>query len=154
MARRDWSKGSGGPWYGIPRERILFERGFKRSYPSAKVRTGGHRASVFRSYELVLPVPRFDPRLVDIRFAGPQVRPWPQVFADGPKESPHRFDDESLCMWFRRDPSALVWLPFDGLVRLVDHVRLHLIKEAVSRETGRWIGPELGHSTLSGGENK
>lgn len=152
MARRDWSKGAGGPWYGIPRERILFERGFQKLYPMTEIRTSGHRASALRSYEFLLPVPRFDPREVDIRFAGPQTHPSPQVFVDGPTESPHRFDDGSLCMWFRRDPSALVWLPFDGLVRLLDHVRLHLIKEAVWRETGRWMGPELGHSTQSAGE--
>ena len=153
MARRDWQKGAGGPWFGISTERILFERGLRTAYPLTAIRTIGHAASAIREYELILPVPRFDPRLVQIRFTGPQLSPWPQVFADGPTESPHRFEDQSLCMWFRGDPPDKVWLPWDGLVRLLDHVRLHLIKEAVWRETGRWMGPEVGHQTRKSREN-
>jgi hypothetical protein len=138
-------KGSGGPWYGIARERILFELGFRQRYPAATVLTTGRGVTAVRIYRLPLAVPRFEARLVEIQFPGSQLTPSPKVFADGPKASPHRFADDSLCMWFGEDPASQRWVPDDGLLRLTDHVRPHLIKEAVWRETGVWMGPEVGH---------
>lgn len=155
MAGHNWAKGSGGPWYGIGRERILFEQGFWTEHPTAAVTKSGNGVHMVRSYGLTLAVPQFEARLVEIRFAGLQAVPFPQVFTDGPSESPHRFDDDSLCMWFRGDPPQHRWLPSDGLLRLTDHIRLHLIKEAVWRATGEWLGPEVGHTltTTEGGDD-
>jgi hypothetical protein len=149
MTRNNWAKGSGGPWYGIGRERILFEQGLWNAHPTAKVITSCRGMHAVRSYWLILAVPHFEPRGVEIRFAGPQRVPAPQVFSDGPRESPHRFDNDSLCMWFRGDPPHRRWLPSDGLVRLTDHIRLHLIKEAVWRETKEWLGPAVGHESMT-----
>ena len=47
-------------------------------------------------------------RTVRVEFSpgSPEV---PRVFTDGPQESPHRYADGSLCMWYPRDPIDLQW---------------------------------------------
>jgi hypothetical protein len=67
------------------------------------------------------------------------------VLVDGPKDSPHRFGDRSLCMWHPRDPFDQRWVFQDGLVALLGYVIAHLFREAWWRETGEWLGPEAGH---------
>src|SRR5258708_3804863 len=85
------------------------------------------------------------PRRVRIEFAvgSPEV---PRVFADGPRESPHRYNDGSLCMWYPRDPIELRWARRDGAAALVGSITLHLIREQWWRETGEWVGPAAPHA--------
>ena len=83
-------------------------------------------------------------RRVRIEFArgSPEV---PRVFVDGPQDSPHRYNDGSLCMWYPRDPIELRWDRRDGAAALVGCVAMHLLREQWWRETGEWVGPEAPH---------
>jgi hypothetical protein len=84
-------------------------------------------------------------RTVRIEFApgSPEV---PRVFVDGPQDSPHRYGDGSLCMWYPRDPIELRWSRRDGAAALVGCIALHLIREQWWRETSEWVGPEAAHT--------
>jgi hypothetical protein len=85
-------------------------------------------------------------RTVHIEFAlrNPEV---PRVFVDGPQDSPHRYSDGLLCMWYPGDPVDLQWTRRDGAAALVGCIALHLIREQWWRETGEWPGPEAPHAT-------
>jgi hypothetical protein len=76
---------------------------------------------------------------------GPGTPEMPRVFTDGPQESPHRYADGSLCMWYPGDPIDLQWARRDGGAALVGCIALHLIREQWWRETGEWPGPEAPH---------
>lgn len=69
----------------------------------------------------------------------------PRVYADGPTESPHRYEDGSLCMWYPRDPLARRWSFGDGLHALLGQIAVHLVKEDIWRRTGEWPGAEVPH---------
>jgi hypothetical protein len=49
-------------------------------------------------------------------------------------------------MWHPDDPDERRWVFSDGLGSLIDHVALHLYREAYWRTTGEWLGPEAPHS--------
>jgi hypothetical protein len=94
-------------------------------------------------YRLRIEVPHYDARSVDVRF-----EKWsrvPDIRVDGPS-SPHRFPDESLCIWYPEDPPEQKWMFEDGLLALLNHVQAHLFREAWWRETGEWLGPEAPHT--------
>lgn len=77
----------------------------------------------------------------------------PNVFADGPTDSPHRFSDRGrtrLCIWYPSDPDAQRWVPTDGLLALFGMAQHHLFKEAWWRESGEWLGDEAPHDTQLG----
>lgn len=80
-------------------------------------------------------------RQVTIRFKGHN----PIVFVDGPTESPHRYPDGSLCMWYPIDPPERRWTHNDGAGALVANIAAHLVKEEWYRRTGEWKGEEVGH---------
>jgi hypothetical protein len=85
-------------------------------------------------------------RRIAIIFAGPPSTTRPVVMASGPRRSRHRFRTyrpTSLCIWYARDDPAMQWRLQDGLPVLIDLARVHLIREAWWRETGRWDGPEV-----------
>lgn len=67
------------------------------------------------------------------------------VYASGPSDSPHRYADGSLCMWFPRDPASARWTRTDGPVLLLAHVIAHLAREEWWRRTGEWVGAEADH---------
>jgi hypothetical protein len=95
---------------------------------------------------LFIVTPRGVPhRTVRIEFArgSPEV---PRVFSDGPSDSPHRYDDGTLCMWYPRDPAELRWTRRDGTAALIGSIILHLLREQWWRETGEWAGPEAPHA--------
>lgn len=92
-------------------------------------------------------VPHYETRTVEIRFTD-----WsrtPTVFADGPNESPHRYSDGSLCMWYPHDPPEQKWVFADGLLALLNLIQAHLFREAWWRETGEWLGPEAPHAPVA-----
>ncbi|NMO54544.1 hypothetical protein HH310_25595 [Actinoplanes sp. TBRC 11911] len=71
----------------------------------------------------------------------------PRVFVDGPTDSPHRYVDGSLCMWYPYDPPERRWQRSDGPVVLLGHIAAHLIREHWWRRTGEWAGDEAAHRT-------
>jgi hypothetical protein len=67
---------------------------------------------------------------------------------DGPTDSPHRYSDGTLCMWYPGDPPDRQWTLADGAGALVANVTAHLIREEVYRNIGEWIGEEIGHGAV------
>ena len=140
--KRPWRYG--GPWYGNDVQRVCFERGAKRHFPTLTgvTRTSGAKAG--RSYKVVIAVPYYEPRHVVILF--PKRMPSiPKITADGPTDSPHRYDTRQLCIWYPGDPEEQRWVLRDGLLILLGLIALHLFREAWWRETGEWPGPEASH---------
>lgn len=136
-----------GGWYDDFRYRIRFERAARTAFPSMAVsRTGKGRKAGSVVYTLQVPVPEFNER----RFI--RVSLWngrrPTVHsltADGPTDSPHRYSDGTLCMWYPRDGPDQRWVADDGLLRLIRCAQVHLFKEAYWRRYGEWPGPEAPH---------
>lgn len=92
---------------------------------------------------MTINVPHYERRHVEIRFekASPRTS---RIYADGPL-SPHRYKDESLCIWHPGDAVENRWVFEDGLLQLLGHVEAHLFREAWWRETAEWLGPEAPH---------
>lgn len=88
-------------------------------------------------------MPHYEPRNVEIRFSDRSRTP--DVFVDGPTESPHRYKDGGLCMWYPWDRSEQRWVFSDGLLALLNYIQAHLFREAWWREMGEWLGPEAPH---------
>ena len=88
-------------------------------------------------------VPFYEHRNVEIRVGSSRVA---RVFVDGPDDSPHRYPDGSLCMWYPHDPPEEKWVFGDGLLPLLNHIQLHLFREAWWREHGEWPGPQAPHA--------
>lgn len=96
-------------------------------------------------YELTLDVPAYDdPRHVRIEFVASRAVV-PSVFVDGPDDSPHRYEDGSLCMYHPADPPKRRWIPNDGLAALIDYIRTHIFQEAEARAGRGWPGDEAPH---------
>jgi len=80
---------------------------------------------------------------------------YPRVLADPGAASKHRFNDDSLCLWFPGDPEERRWQHTDGLITLLNTVRNHLFFEDHWRATGgaggpdqpagEWLGDEAPH---------
>ena len=92
-------------------------------------------------------VPGLPPRIALIVFAhaAPEC---PRVFVDGPRNSPHRYSDNTLCMWYPDDPPEQRWRRHDGAHVLVGLVAAHLLREQHWRRTGTWPGPQAPHSPV------
>ena len=133
-----------GPWYGSDRDRVRFERGVRSQFPgtSRRLLTEGPDAGV--EYRLTIPVEGYPSRRIRILFRRRRPK-WPEVTTDGPSESPHRYDDNSLCMWYAADSDDRRWIFADGLTELLVHIYAHLFCEAWWRERGKWLGPEIPH---------
>ncbi|MBT2391450.1 hypothetical protein J7E87_18910 [Streptomyces sp. ISL-1] len=84
------------------------------------------------------------PQTITIVFGrgAPEV---PQVFTDGPSDSPHRYRDGSLCMWYPYDPAEQRWTFKNGPAALLGLVVAHLLREEWWRCTDEWPGPEAPH---------
>ena len=99
-----------------------------------------------RLYELTVDVAYYGPHPVEILFknSAPET---PRVSVARPATSPHRFDDNTLCMWFPWDDNTNKWLRRDGLLALVGHIGVHLFRENWWHEYGEWLGDEITHIT-------
>jgi hypothetical protein len=141
-----YGKKRGGPWYGEGGRRILFERAVGQHHPEFKAVTATQRKHAGRCYRLIVDVPTFEQRAVQILFekSYPEI---PQITADGPTQSPHRYSDGSLCIWYPLDDQENKWVFADGLNELVGHVTLHLFREAYWRMYGEWLGEEASHQS-------
>jgi hypothetical protein len=84
-----------------------------------------------------------DPQQVTIEFSANSPDA-PHVWVPGPG-SPHRYDDDSLCIWYSQDPPERRWHWRAGGVALAGHICAHLIREAWWRQTGEWVGEEVPH---------
>lgn len=69
----------------------------------------------------------------------------PKVVVDGPTDSPHRYADGTLCMWYPGDPPERRWRLADGAAALVANIAAHLVREEWYRTTGEWLGEEVWH---------
>ena len=130
-----------GPWYGKFQEKLSFERGARAVYPDLRTsiaRMGGYWA------ELEVDLTGYGSRHLRISFDRDHVT-GPMVTVDGPTDSPHRYADGSLCMWYPPDPDDKRWIVSDGLLPLIGYAALHLFREEWWRETGHWLGNEAPH---------
>lgn len=139
------------PWW---REDVAalgrMEAGIRSHYPDIEKSKLRNRLV----YCLNVDVPCYEARHITIVFDARYTPAGVQVFADGPTESRHRYEDGSLCMWHPDDPADLRWVPQNGLVDLIEMTRCHLFREAYWRETGKWLGPEAHPQEQNGKEIK
>lgn len=126
---------------------MRFERNVNSYFPEISRSTVTSGCDAGRRYRLVVDVPHYEARHVEILFQkqSPKV---PRVKVDGPKESKHRYPGGYLCMWYKDDPLENRWDFDDGLLALIIHIIAHLFREAWWRETGEWLGPEIEHSPI------
>lgn len=135
----------GGPWYEDFRKRKIFQgdvdtRSFDLSF--VPVRKGKNRHA---EYQASIEVDGYESRQVRIIFRQHGNKDFPVVIADGPTESPHRYSDNRLCLWYPFDPKTNRWVFSDGLLHLLSIIQAHLFREAWWREYGEWLGPEKAH---------
>ena len=139
-------RNNGGPWFGDERARLTFEGSVKKAYPLIGEGRPGFRLNKEYQYKLPLGIDPFQQRVVTITFPKTSYPKSPKVIVDGPVDSPHRYSEGHLCLWYPGDEKTARWTHSDGLVVLIDLIRLHLIREAWWRESGEWAGPEILHA--------
>lgn len=137
-------KRPGYAWTGSIPERLRFERGARTDFPNLTGRPVRRSGRGGFTYTVAIDVPFYEQRVVTIRFKNRSTTPY--VRADGPDESPHRYGDNTLCMWYPRDPDDKRWVFTDGLRDLLHAIVAHLWREAWWRETGEWLGEEVPHA--------
>lgn len=127
------------PWYAKPAPRILFLRQLRGLSDLRAVSTKDNP----RGFNVALTLnPHGVPeRHITIQFKGN----YPTIYVDGPTDSPHRYPNGSLCMWYPGDPPELRWTTADGAGTLVANIAAHLVKEEWYRLTGEWKGDEVRH---------
>lgn len=131
------------PWYGNERARRRFERGVRACHPGLTVSGHSRSRDVDVIYRLRVDLAEYEPREVTIRLTNSSHPDLKTVTADGPTESPHRYEDKSLCLHYKWDPVSRRWVASDGLLALIKLTRRHLFREAHWRETGEpWLGPD------------
>lgn len=114
-------------------------------YPTLRSTTSRTSSGTLR-YQADIEVPCYGTRHITVSLAHPGASP--NIVADGPDASPHRYDDDSLCLWHPHDAAAHRWKSSDGLLDLLDAITAHLFREAWWRETGDWLGPEVAHGPV------
>jgi len=126
---------------------IIFERAARREFAALKRRE--LRTLRRLIYELPVEIPGYDQeRQVRIEFpAAPTA--WPHIIVDGPSDSPHRYGDGSLCMFYPGDPIDRRWTLSDGLAALIDTIAVHLFQEEDARPGHGWSGEEAPHAPSS-----
>ena len=132
--------------------RLRFERGAATAFSDLTCRAVGKRKTARIAYTCTVPISGYESRRIEMRFQRTSSNPEaPTIYADGPDESPHRFAPirkdprSSLCVWHPYDPPERRWVPRDGLLSLIEMVRIHLFKEAYWREKHVWLGNEAPH---------
>jgi hypothetical protein len=139
-------------WFEQPAQRIRFEHDLAahEARPRRARPDRGHRGG----YQVTVTVapPGVSPRQVAIIFsrAAPEA---PIVYADGPTDSPHRYHDGALCMWYPWDPPAARWRRRDGAGALLGQIVAHLVREEWWRRTGEWVGDEVLHVDREPGQD-
>lgn len=94
--------------------------------------------------------PQGVPQEKRVKISFSRGRPFdPHVQADGPTDSPHRYPNGDLCMWYPSDPPERRWNLKQGSAALVADISVHLLKEEWFRQRGEWVGDEIIHAPLS-----
>jgi hypothetical protein len=140
-------RSKGRPWFQhIPR-RIRFEVGVRELY-TVRSSCSGRTTRDLVTYHLVVGIPEYESRKVTITIYNSFAPVVKDVIADGPTESPHRYRNNSLCIWHPRDRVEQRWVHEDGLLQLITHARVHLFKEAWWREHDQddWPGEQAPHT--------
>lgn len=129
-------------WFEKPVGRILFLRELAGIPDARQVKKAAYPGAFSVSLTLgPLGVPQ---RHVTITFSrGAPTEP--KVTVDGPADSPHRYPDGTLCMWYPSDLPERRWNLDDGAAALVATVAAHLVREEWYRNTGEWLGEEVRH---------
>lgn len=118
------------------RHPTFFERPANRLRLVAELQTVGARVTVIKpgkrrrggfALQALLSPSGLQRRRVTIEF-GPNTPNCPVVYVAGP-DSPHRYADGSLCMWYPGDPPERRWTWHDGAAALAGHICAHLILE-------------------------
>lgn len=87
-------------------------------------------------------------RLATIFLVPPDVRDPRVLCLDGPRgvwASEHRNSETELCLYYKDDPPERRWRERNGLVRLFDLARQHVVAEYIWRKTGQWPIDEAPH---------
>ncbi|WP_420625601.1 hypothetical protein [Candidatus Poriferisodalis sp.] len=131
-----------GPWYGRFVDRLRFEGDTRRHVIGLQVPRRPSHGGVRYRWDVAAPGCERRRVRIDFRLSSPGV---PRVYVDGPTESPHRYEDGSLCMWYPGDPLERRWSFGDGLHALLGQIAVHLVKEHIWRQSGEWSGAEVPH---------
>lgn len=144
MEAKRIGKRYGGPWYSRIAERMKFESGTGAQFSGITVKNKRKGKIIWREYKLFIEVPTYETCHVKIKLF-PNKHKSPNVTVDGPSESPHRYGNGGLCMWYPWDSSEMRWNFYDGLLHLLVLIQAHLFREAWWRENNEWLGPEAPH---------
>lgn len=129
-------------WFDKPVGRILFLRALTEVPATHQVKSTAHPGGFSVSLTLEpLGVPSHHVTITFSRGAPTD----PKVAVDGSTDSPHRYSDATLCMWYPTDPPERRWNLSDGAGALVANIAAHLIREEWYRNTGEWLGDEVRH---------
>jgi hypothetical protein len=130
------------PWHAKPAARIRFVRELRGVRNLEAARSARYKGAFGVQFDI-------EPRGVPSRHVQIFFKSFiPHVFVDGPVESPHRFADGGLCMWYPEDPPERKWKRRDGGGVLVADISAHLVKEEWWRMTGEWPGGEVRHGRI------
>lgn len=137
-----------GPWANTFPTRVRFEHRARQEFPLLQINKTGSGWDAEITYTVEVPVPYYEARVIKIRLAN-GVRPRVLgIWADGPEDSSHRYNDGRLCIWHPASPSEEQWTEDEGLLGLIRYTQLHLYREAWVRDTGEpWPGKEAPHET-------
>lgn len=138
------------PWFCRPVHRLRFQADLAARVGKVRPVRPSRRCCGGYAIRFTLTPPGLEARMLTVEFSrgAPDT---PRVTVDGPAESPHRYDDGALCMWFPGDPPERRWRRRDGAAALAGHIAGHLIREAWWRQTGEWIGDEVQHGETTDG---
>lgn len=133
------------PWFAHPEQRIRFLHEIQQNDPQAEVIWPRRKYKGGFAIKAALTPAGVPTREIEVHFSlgTPNV---PHIFSDGPTDSPHRYSDSSLCIWYPYDPKEARWRPIDGPAALLGHIAAHLIKEQWYRRTGEWPGEQIHHA--------
>lgn len=130
------------PWFDLPGRRAAFLHQLRALPELTTTRHRVHRGGFVVSFSLM-------PKGIAVRRVTVQFHPRspssPLVYVDGPADSPHRYEDGTLCMWQPTDSAPMRWSPRDGSAELATRIAVHLVKEEWFRRSGEWIGEEVLH---------
>jgi hypothetical protein len=125
-------------WFEEIAAQLIFERDARRE--GVAFERGARTNPLGLTYRFSIDVPvHDDERVVTAVFDTAQE---PRVWIDGPVCRRHRFLNNALCMWLRSDPPENRWVPEDGLLALIGHIKLHAYCEAECRAGNCWPKPE------------
>lgn len=131
-------------WFARPAPRILFQRQLTACEVPVRIVRPPRRHRGGFALAIQLHVPDVPEQTVTIVF-DPLASVVPHVYTDGQSESPHRYADGSLCMWYPGDSAEQRWTRRAGPSALLGHTIAHLLREEWWRRTGEWPGAEVGH---------